>query len=68
LLAEKVVELEYYELISHTEVGQILKKKRNERHLKCIKIDWQFSIRSARSKLNSHYSAVQNANQIFLDS
>lgn len=40
----------------------------NERHLKCIKIDWQFSIRSARSKLNSHYSAVQNANQKFLDS
>ena len=40
----------------------------NERHLKRIKIDWQFSIRFARSKLNSHYSAVQNANQKFSDS
>jgi hypothetical protein len=37
----------------------------NERHLKHIKIDWQFSIQSARSKLNSHYSIVQNANQKF---
>lgn len=26
-----------------------------ERHLKHNKIDWQFSIQSARSKLNSHY-------------
>ena len=40
----------------------------DERHLKRIKIDWQFSIQSARSKLNSHYSAVQNANQKFSDS
>lgn len=39
-----------------------------ERHLKRIKIDWQFSIQSARSKLNSHYAAVQNANQKFSDS
>ena len=30
-----------------------------------IPIHWQFSIHSARSKLNSHYSAVQNANQKF---
>ena len=40
----------------------------NERHLKRIKFDWQFSIQSARSKLNSHYSALQNANQKFSDS
>lgn len=34
----------------------------NERHAKHIKIDWQFSVQSARSKLNSHYVAVQNDN------
>ena len=37
----------------------------NERHLKHIKINWQFSIRTARSKLNSHYAAVQIDNQKF---
>lgn len=30
----------------------------NERNLKRIKIDWQFSIESARNKLNSHYSKL----------
>ena len=40
----------------------------NERYLKRIKIDWQFSIQSARSKLNSHYSAVQQANEKFSNS
>jgi hypothetical protein len=40
----------------------------NERHAKHIKIDWQFSIQSARSKLNSHYTAVQHDNIKFLDS
>jgi hypothetical protein len=30
-----------------------------------IKINWQFSIQSARSKLNSHYSAVQVDNKKF---
>ena len=40
----------------------------NERQTKRIKIDWQFSIQSARSKLNSHYSAVQNANHKFSNS
>ena len=39
-----------------------------ERHTKQIKIDWQFSIQSARSKLNSHYTAVQQDNLKFLDS
>lgn len=34
----------------------------NERHAKHIKIDWQFSVQSARSKLNSHYVAVQSDN------
>jgi len=37
----------------------------NERHTKHIKIDWQFSVQSARSKLNSHYVAVQNDNMKF---
>jgi hypothetical protein len=36
-----------------------------ERHVKRIKVDWQFSIQSARAKLNSHYSAVQPANHKF---
>lgn len=40
----------------------------DERHLKRIKIDWQFSIQSARSKLHSHYSAVQPANEKFSSS
>jgi len=30
-----------------------------------IKIDWQFSIQTARDKLNSHYVAVQSANEKF---
>jgi hypothetical protein len=30
-----------------------------------IKIDWQFSIQSARSKLNSHYVAIQPTNEKF---
>ena len=32
---------------------------------KQIKISWQFSLQSARSKLNSHYVKVHPANQIF---
>ena len=40
----------------------------NERHSKRIKIDWQFSIQSARSKLNSHYTAVQHDNDKFSNS
>lgn len=35
----------------------------HERSSKAIKIDWQFSIATARSKLNSHYSRVNSANQ-----
>jgi hypothetical protein len=30
-----------------------------------IKITWQFSVQSARSKLNSHYVKVQSVNQKF---
>jgi hypothetical protein len=37
----------------------------HERHAKQIKITWQFSVQSARVKLNSHYVAVQNDNQKF---
>ena len=36
-----------------------------ERTKQKIKIDWQFSIQVARSKLNSHYVAIQAANQKF---
>jgi hypothetical protein len=34
-----------------------------ERSVKAIKIDWQFSIQAARSKLNSHYTRVNAINQ-----
>jgi transposase len=33
-----------------------------EREEKAIKIDWQFSIKSARSKLNRHYEQVNSGN------
>jgi hypothetical protein len=33
-----------------------------ERAEKAIKIEWQFSIASARTKLNRHYEQVQAAN------
>lgn len=36
-----------------------------ERTEQKIKIDWQFSIQSARDKLNSHYVALQSTNQKF---
>ena len=36
-----------------------------ERDRKRIKINWQFSIQTARSKLNSHYSIVNEANAKF---
>jgi hypothetical protein len=39
-----------------------------ERNSGKIKIDWQFSIQSARTKLNSHYTAVQNDNEKFKES
>lgn len=37
----------------------------SERNSKKIKINWQFSIKSARNKLNSHYVAVHDDNIIF---
>jgi hypothetical protein len=37
----------------------------SERNSKQIKINWQFSIQSARAKLNSHYAAVHADNTIF---
>lgn len=36
-----------------------------ERDHQKIKIDWQFSIQTARHKLNSHYSTVQSDNSKF---
>ena len=35
----------------------------DERSAKAIKINWQFSIQAARSKLNSHYTRVNSTNQ-----
>jgi hypothetical protein len=35
----------------------------DERSAKAIKIHWQFSIASARSKLNSHYTRINSANE-----
>ncbi|MCK5314501.1 MAG: transposase, partial [Anaerolineales bacterium] len=37
----------------------------SERDSKKIKINWQFSIQSARTKLNSHYVAVHDDNKKF---
>jgi len=34
-----------------------------ERSAKSIKINWQFSIQAARSKLNSHYTKVHPENE-----
>jgi hypothetical protein len=34
-----------------------------ERNDKQIKIDWQFSIQKARTKLNRHYNKVNDSNQ-----
>jgi DDE superfamily endonuclease len=39
-----------------------------ERHDQRIRINWQFSIQSARQKLNSHYSVVNDANSKFQQS
>lgn len=39
-----------------------------ERTVQLIKIDWQFSIQSARSKLNRHYTTVHDDNKKFKDS
>jgi hypothetical protein len=40
----------------------------SERTALQIKIDWQFSIQSARSKLNRHYTTVHDDNKKFKDS
>lgn len=36
-----------------------------ERDRKRIEINWQFSLQSARSKLNSHYAVVNSENAVF---
>ena len=43
----------------HSEVLALL----DERSAKGIKINWQFSIAAARSKLNSHYTRVNSSNE-----
>jgi hypothetical protein len=40
----------------------------SERTAQQIKIDWQFSIQSARSKLNRHYTTVHDDNKKFKNS
>ena len=44
---------------------QQLKAIIEERNGKCIKIHWQFSIQSARVKLNNRYTRVNPLNQKF---
>jgi hypothetical protein len=46
------------------EILALVAKRNSEK----IKINWQFSIQSARTKLNSHYAAVQLDNEKFKDS
>lgn len=45
------------------ELGREVLALLEERSAKAIKIHWQFSIQAARSKLNSHYTRVNAANQ-----
>jgi hypothetical protein len=47
------------------ELEQELMALIKERNDKQIKINWQFSIQSARKKLNAHYSAVNAENNVF---
>jgi hypothetical protein len=51
-----------------TQLEQEILSLRQERDAKHIKINWQFSIQSARTKLNSHYSAIKTDNKKFADS
>ena len=37
----------------------------DDRNQKQIKIDWQFSIQAARTKLNKHYVAIHSHNHKF---
>lgn len=46
-----------------TEILSLVEQRRRNR----IKINWQFSIQSARSKLRSHYVRVNPANSNFLE-
>jgi hypothetical protein len=50
---------------NHRKVGTRTPGFRAERTEQKIKIDWQFSIQTARSKLNSQYVVVQPANKKF---
>jgi hypothetical protein len=38
-----------------------------ERSEKAIKINWQFSLESARTKLNRHYKKVNQENEKYLE-
>jgi hypothetical protein len=48
------------ELLEHEILSLVAQRKENK-----IKTTWQFSVQSARSKLNSHYVKVQSDNQKF---
>jgi len=50
---------------SITELEREVLAQISERHSKQTKINWQFSIQSARAKLNSHYTAVHDDNSNF---
>ena len=46
-------------VLSDASAADADRRERFEREAKAIKIEWQFSIGSARTKLNRHYEAVQ---------
>jgi hypothetical protein len=48
------------ELLEHEILSLVAQRKENK-----TKITWQFSVQSARSKLNSHYVKVQSDNLKF---
>src|SRR5207237_2899900 len=66
-----MIEIEFSALSKHCLNRRIATKEEltkevltivKEREEKAIKIDWQFSIKSARSKLNRHYQQVNSDN------
>jgi len=49
-------------IATKAELGREVLALVKEREAKAIKIEWQFSVASARAKLNRHYEAVQAEN------
>ena len=50
------------ERLEHEILSLVTQRRANK-----VKITWQFSVQSARSKLNSHYVKVQSDNQKFIE-